>query len=158
MFGLCLHNCSIFWMDYFLYQYEEPHLHPFLISLDNLGVNSILSSISIAILILLLVPFTLPTYVFFIIIIIINALSFISVDHVQTGMGSSSGAWATDQWSRSSKKYISFPQQPLTAIYGWDLERLSIINVGILTSFSFMLCKSHLGNHSWCALMYVPAI
>lgn len=64
----------------------------FLISLENLGVKSIMSSIHIAVLILLLVPFSLLTYAFFIIIIIINIFSLISVDHEQMGMGSSSEA------------------------------------------------------------------
>lgn len=64
----------------------------FLISLENLGVKSIMSSIHIAVLILLLVPFSLLTYAFFIIIIIINIFSLISVDHEQMGVGSSSEA------------------------------------------------------------------
>lgn len=64
----------------------------FLISLENLGVKSIMSSIHIAVLILLLVPFSLLTYAFFIIIIIINIFSLISVDYEQMGMGSSSEA------------------------------------------------------------------
>lgn len=64
----------------------------FLISLENLGGKYILSSIHIAVLILLLVPFTLLTYAFFIIIIIINIFSLISVDHEQMGVGPSSEA------------------------------------------------------------------
>lgn len=79
-------KCADVWFIYSQLQYlldgffslSIKRASPFLISLDNLGVKPTLSSISISIVILFLVPFNLLTYVFFI-IIIISTLSLISL-------------------------------------------------------------------------------